>query len=241
MFNIFDGTQHFSFFNFWLLLSALLLQLVTLRYLLRLKSKKNTPMTSNRVVLDSCALIDGRILSIAETGFLAHTIIVPQRVLHELQLLADTADHYKRSRARFGLDIVKDLQKALPNRVIILEDSLPEAMPTDTAITEIALQQNAVLCTIDYNLNKVATIKKVTVLNVNELAHALRPAHLPGETVKIKIVQKGEVRGQGVGYLEEGTMVVVDGAANSIGKIVDASISRMLQTEAGRMVFAKKL
>ncbi|MBL8159407.1 TRAM domain-containing protein [Candidatus Saccharibacteria bacterium] len=190
------------------------------------------------VVIDSCALIDGRIMQIAKAGFLPGTIVIPERVLQELQLLADTADSYKRSRARYGLDTAKALQDALPGRVDIADDGLARNVPVDDAITQLARRRNACLYTTDYNLNKVASLKQVCVLNVNELAGALRPEHLPGETVTVKLVQKGEGRGQGIGYLEEGAMVVVDGGAALLGRTVEVRIDRMLQTEAGRMAFA---
>lgn len=191
------------------------------------------------VVLDTCALIDGRVKELVTTGFIDAQLIIPQRVIDELQYLADHGDAHKRSRARFGLDVVQDIQAIATTDVIILHDNLDRSMETDTALIDIAHKQGAQLYTTDYNLNKVARIKGVNVLNVNELAHALRPLRLPGETIEVKIVQKGASNAQGVGYLEDGTMVVIENTSRRIGQKVIARVDRMLQTEAGKMVFAK--
>lgn len=189
------------------------------------------------IILDTCALIDGRIRDLVNAGFIKQRLGVPQRVVEELQYLADHGDAHKRSRARFGLDVVQALQESAPDQVLIIEGG-DSSMAVDDVLVAFALEYKAALYTTDYNLNKVARIRGVQVLNVNELTHALRPIHLPGEKVTVKIVQKGESHAQGVGYLEDGTMVVVDGAAKRIGTQVTAQVERMLQTEAGRMVFA---
>jgi uncharacterized protein YacL len=197
--------------------------------------------TGRKVVLDSCALIDGRILDIAKAGFTPSQMIIPNFVVKELQLLADGSDSHKRERARFGLDVVQALQDNADCDVIVYKDDSEHSLPTDDRLVIVAKKLSADLCTIDYNLNKVATIEGVRVLNVNELANAIRPVALPGEKKSVKIVQKGSNRDQGVGYLEDGSMVVVEGAARMIGKLVDVEVSRFIQTDAGKMLFARSL
>lgn len=196
-------------------------------------------VSGRKVVLDSCALIDGRILDIAKAGFTPSQMIIPNFVVKELQLLADGNDSHKRERARFGLDVVQALQNSADCDVIVYKDDSKQSLPTDDRLVIVAKKLSADLCTIDYNLNKVATIEGVRVLNVNELANAIRPVALPGEKKHIKIVQKGSNRDQGVGYLEDGSMVVVEGAARMIGKQVDVEVSRFIQTDAGKMLFAR--
>lgn len=190
------------------------------------------------VIVDTCALIDGRIRELARAGFITQRIYVPKRVLEELQYMADHGDAYKRSRARYGLDIARSLQEDIGNDQVEVIGGAEDVREVDDALIELALERNASLYTTDYNLNKVARIRGVKVMNVNELAHALRPVFLPGESVTVKVVQKGESSMQGVGYLEDGTMTVIEGAASRIGTVVNAKVERMLQTEAGKMVFA---
>lgn len=195
---------------------------------------------AKQLVMDTSALIDGRILEIANAGFMPMQLVVPRFIINELQLLADGKDAHKRERARFGLDMVRALQDSAHVQVVITKEDVDPSQPTDDRLVLIAKKLSADLCTIDYNLNKVATIEGVRVLNVNELAQALRPVALPGEQKRVKIVQKGSSKNQGVGYMEDGSMVVVEDAARSIGKTVDIEISRYIQTEAGKMLFAKK-
>jgi rRNA-processing protein FCF1 len=193
-----------------------------------------------RIILDSCALIDGRIVELVKNGFVADQLVIPQFVLNELQLLADGSDSHKRERARFGLDIAHELQDtAFQANVIIERTAFPEIPKTDDKLIQLAKKMEAYLYTTDYNLAKVAAIEAVGVLNVNELSQAIRPIALPGETLKIKIVQKGSNPNQGVGYLDDGTMIVVEGAARYAGKIVDVTVTRMHQTVAGKMVFGQ--
>ncbi|HEX3568303.1 MAG TPA: TRAM domain-containing protein [Candidatus Saccharimonadales bacterium] len=194
-----------------------------------------------RLILDSCGLIDGRIVDLARTGFIADELIIPQFILSELQLLADGNDSHKRERARFGLDIAKQLQDEAAVTVTIDRTVLQDVRATDDKLVALAKKMNASLYTTDFNLNKVAAVEDVRVLNVNELAQNLRPVSLPGETLKIKIVQKGSNPNQGVGYLEDGTMIVVDGAARYINRTVDVTVSRMHQTVAGKMVFGQMM
>lgn len=192
-----------------------------------------------KLVLDSCALIDGRIVEIVDSHFIADELVIPQFIINELQLLADGNDSHKRERARYGLDIAHQLQDSAPNRVTIERTVFPGAPTTDDKLVLLAKKLNAQLYTTDYNLGKVAAVEGVPVLNVNELAQALRPITLPGETLKIKIIQKGSNRDQGVGYLDDGTMIVVDNAARHVGKVVPVTVMRMHQTVAGKMVFGQ--
>ena len=191
------------------------------------------------MIIDSNGLIDGRIAYLAEAGFIPGEIIIPQFVLKELQMLADGRDSHKRQRARFGLDTAKQLQTVNTVNVMINRDTLTNFKEIDDKLVALAKKLEADLYTLDYNLNKVADIEGVRVLNVNELALKLRPRVLPGEIKKIKIIQKGSGRGQGVGYLEDGTMVVVDNGQRLIGKTVTVEIERYHQTDAGKMIFSK--
>lgn len=193
----------------------------------------------HRVILDSCALIDGRIAEIVRTGFVEGELIIPQFILNELQLLADGNDSHKRERARFGLDIAHELQDSAPVRVVIDRTPLVGIEATDDKLVALAKKLNAQLYTTDYNLAKVSAVEGVQVLNVNELSHSLRPITLPGETLNIKIIQKGSSRDQGVGYLDDGTMIVIEGGARYVGREVPISVTRMHQTVAGKMVFGQ--
>lgn len=190
------------------------------------------------LVLDTCGLIDGRIVDIARAGFVPQNIIVPQFIVAELQYLADQGDSHKRERARFGLDVVRELQDLKHIEVTIARDKFPNIDQVDDKLIAIAKRYGAMLYTTDYNLNKVAQIESVLVLNVNELAQALRPHRLPGEKLEIKITQVGQDHTQGVGYLDDGTMVVVERAGRKVGQRVRVEFSRMLQTQAGKMMFA---
>jgi uncharacterized protein YacL len=193
---------------------------------------------SQQIILDTCALIDGRVIEIARTGFISQPIVIPQFVVAEMQFLADHGDSHKRERARFGLDVVRELQELAQTEVSIAREQFEQIKEVDDKLIALAKQTGAMLYTTDYNLNKVARIEGVTVLNVNELAHALRPQYLPGEHIEIKITQVGQEPTQGVGYLEDGTMVVVDQAAKRVGQRVQVECSRILQTQAGKMMFA---
>lgn len=194
-----------------------------------------------KIILDSCALIDGRIVELVRTGFVADELVVPKFILRELQMLADGGDSHKRERARFGLEVAAELQEYSWIKVTIAEQAFPEIKATDDKLMALAKQMHGVLCTTDFNLNKVASVEGVKVLNVNELSQSLRPVALPGERVSIKIVQKGSNHDQGVGYLDDGTMIVVDGAAKHVGNVVEVTTDRMHQTVAGKMVFAHML
>jgi uncharacterized protein YacL len=217
----------------------ILLLLVVIVYKLYGSSLFNASSRSQTVILDSCALIDGRIVELAKAGFVPANLIVPGFILHELQLLADSADAHKRERARYGLDVVRELKDSRHLKVVIDHERMVDHEKIDDKLVALALKRGASLYTTDYNLNKVADIKEVTVLNVNELAGALRPVVLPGEDKKVKILQKGSSADQGVGYLEDGTMIVVEHGARYIGKTISVTVTRMHQTMAGKMIFGE--
>jgi len=192
-----------------------------------------------KIILDSCALIDGRIVQIVSSGFVRSELIIPQFILNELQLLADGSDSHKCERARFGLDIAHQLQDTPNIRVAVDRTVFADTPATDDKLVLLARKLRAQLYTTDYNLAKVAAVEGVKVLNVNELAQNLRPITLPGESLNIKIIQKGSNHGQGVGYLDDGTMIVVDGALRYVGKTIPVTVTRMHQTLAGKMVFGQ--
>jgi rRNA-processing protein FCF1 len=191
------------------------------------------------ILVDTSVLIDGRIIAVAQSGFIGDTLVIPRSVIGELQFLADNADHDKRARARYGLDVVKELQVMKEVNVEILQDGSKAEEGVDERLLNLAKKHGAAVCTIDYNLNKVAVVEGIAVLNVNELAKSLRMAYLPGEKMMLELVQKGQDSHQGVGYLPDGTMVVVEHAYKSIGKAIEIEFIRSLQTAAGKMMFAK--
>jgi len=190
-------------------------------------------------ILDTSVIIDGRIADIAETGFLDGVIVAPQFVLRELQLVADSADSLKRNRGRRGLDILQRLQKIASVQIQIVEDDFPAVREVDLKLIELAKLYEGKIITNDFNLNKVAQLQGVAVLNINELANSLKPIVLPGETMKVFILKEGKEYNQGVAYLDDGTMVVVDNARKMIGKTIDISVTSVLQTTAGKMIFGK--
>ena len=190
-------------------------------------------------ILDTSVIIDGRIADIAETGFLDGVIIIPQFVLRELQLVADSADSLKRNRGRRGLDILQRIQKLTTLDIQILEDDYPHVREVDMKLIEMGKAYDGKIITNDFNLNKVAGLHGVQVLNINELANSLKPIVLPGETMKVFILKEGKEYNQGVAYLDDGTMVVVDNARKMIGKTIDIAVTSVLQTTAGKMIFGK--
>jgi rRNA-processing protein FCF1 len=203
--------------------------------------KNNNVPRSNvpKLLLDTSVLIDGRIVPLVRSGFLTAELVVMRSVIRELQYMADKADHEKRERARFGLDMIQNLQALDNAKVTIYDDGMPGKGGVDEQLITIAKKLGATICTIDYNLNKVAKVESLIVANVNELNHALRPSYLPGEKVMINIVQTGKDRGQGVGYLDDGTMVVVENGKQFIGMTKEVEMVRMFQTEAGKMMFGQ--
>lgn len=190
-------------------------------------------------ILDTSVIIDGRIADIADTGFLDGTLVIPQFVLRELQMVADSADAMKRNRGRRGLDILQRIQK-LPNlHVQIVEEDFPNVREVDMKLIELAKLFDCKVVTNDFNLNKVAQLHGVEVLNINELANALKPIVLPGEIMRVFILKEGKEFNQGVAYLDDGTMVVVDNAKRHISKTVDIAVTSVLQTTAGKMIFGR--
>lgn len=202
--------------------------------------KKYKPMRSGvrKIYVDTSALIDGRILNVARTGFIDGDLIVLKSVLRELQLLADGKDSEKRNRARAGLNNVSELERVIEVNTII-EDDGEEFVKVDEQLLKFAKANKGAILTIDYNLIKVAEAEKIQALNVNDLALAVRTEFLPGEKIKLKITEKGSGKGQGVGHLPDGTMVVVDKASGRIGKEITVEFMRYHETSSGKMVFAK--
>lgn len=190
-------------------------------------------------ILDTSVVIDGRIADIAETGFLDGILVIPQFVLRELQMVADSADSMKRNRGRRGLDVLQRVQKMANLNVQILEDDFPQIREVDLKLIELAKLYDCKIVTNDFNLNKVAQLHGVEVLNINELANALKPIVLPGETMRVFILKEGKEYNQGVAYLDDGTMVVVDNAKRLISKTIDIAVTSVLQTTAGKMIFGR--
>ncbi len=190
-------------------------------------------------ILDTSVIIDGRIADIAETGFLDGTLVIPQFVLRELQLVADSADSMKRNRGRRGLDILQRIQKMGHLNVQIIEDDFPNVRDVDMKLIELGKVYECKVVTNDFNLNKMAQLHGVEVLNINELANALKPIVLPGEVMRVFILKEGKEYNQGVAYLDDGTMVVVDNAKRLISKTIDISVTSVLQTTAGKMIFGR--
>ena len=191
-----------------------------------------------KIYVDTSALIDGRILNIARSGFISDDLIILKSVLLELQLLADSKDTENRARARAGLSIVSELERVVDaNTEILDEDS--KYKKVDEELLRLAKENRGAILTLDYNLIKVAEAEKITTLNINDLALAVRSEFLPGEKIKLKILEKGSNRGQGVGHLNDGTMVVVSNAANKVGKEVNVEFVKFHETSAGKMIFAK--
>ncbi|MDM5227882.1 PIN/TRAM domain-containing protein [Cytobacillus sp. NJ13] len=190
-------------------------------------------------ILDTSVIIDGRIADICQTGFLEGTIVIPQFVLEELQHIADSSDVLKRNRGRRGLDILNRIQKELSINVEIYEGDFEEIQEVDSKLVKLAKLTNGVVVTNDFNLNKVCELQKVAVLNINDLANAVKPVVLPGEEMKVQVIKDGKEQNQGIAYLDDGTMIVVEEGRNYIGKHIDVLVTSVLQTSAGRMIFAK--
>lgn len=191
------------------------------------------------IVVDSSAIIDGRIAEIVESGFLFGTLVVPQFVLDEIQHIADSPDTLRRSRGRRGLEILARMQKDASTPVVVVEDDVPEVAEVDAKLVALAKRYSRAVLTNDYNLNRVAELQGVRVLNINSLANAVKPALLPGEELRVRVIQQGKESGQGVGFLDDGTMIVVEGGARFMDTELDVAVTRVLQTVAGRMIFAQ--
>jgi len=191
------------------------------------------------LLLDTSAIIDGRIAAICRTGFIETPIYIPDFVLEELHTIADSADRLKRVRGRRGLELVNQLQRSRGVDITIFEAAETAAGPVDSKLVHLARDLEANICTTDFNLNKVAQAQGITVLNLNELANALKPSVIPGESLSVRLIRRGEEPRQAVGFLDDGTMVVVEEAENQIGSDVAVEIVRVLQKSSGRLIFGK--
>ncbi|WP_438348946.1 PIN/TRAM domain-containing protein [Paenibacillus sp. FA6] len=190
-------------------------------------------------ILDTSVIIDGRIADICKTGFIEGTIVIPEFVLEELQHIADSSDLLKRNRGRRGLDILNKIQKELDIKVLIYEGDFEEISEVDSKLVKLAKVLKGKVVTNDYNLNKVCELQGVSVLNINDLANAVKPVVLPGEEIMVQVIKDGKEHGQGVAYLDDGTMIVVEGGRDYIGMLMEVLVTSVLQTSAGRMIFAK--
>jgi uncharacterized protein YacL len=190
-------------------------------------------------ILDTSVIIDGRIADVCETGFVEGTLVAPQFVLRELQQVADSSDSLKRNRGRRGLDMLQRIQKMSGVHVQIVETDFPEIREVDLKLIELARRMDGKIVTNDFNLNKVAQLRGVQVLNINELANSLKPVVLPGEVMRVFMLKEGKEAGQGVGYLDDGTMVVVDQGKRALGKTIEVTVTSVLQTTAGKMIFCR--
>ena len=205
-------------------------------------SKKKTSEQEAKLLqklLDTSVIIDGRIADISETGFIEGTLVVPQFVLTELQHIADSSDTLKRTRGRRGLDILKRLQDERQSKVVIVDDDFEDISEVDLKLVRLAKQMEAQILTNDFNLNKVCELHQVKVLNINDLANAVKPVVIPGEDMQVVVIKDGKEHNQGVAYLDDGTMIVVEGGRSYIGQAITVTVTSVLQTSAGRMIFAK--
>jgi uncharacterized protein YacL len=210
--------------------------------ILRRSEDETIPQASSgepRIVVDTSAIIDGRIAEIVESGFIYGTLVIPRFVLDELQHIADSSDTLRRNRGRRGLEILARMQKQPGTPVEIVEDAVPSETEVDAKLVALARTRSRVILTNDFNLNRVAELQGVRVMNINSLANAVKPAVLPGEELRVRVIQEGKEAGQGVGFLDDGTMIVVEGGARHIDKDLDVAVTRVLQTVAGRMIFAQ--
>jgi len=196
---------------------------------------------SRQVLLDTSVIIDGRIADISQTGFIQGTMVIPRFILNELQQIADSSDALRRNRGRRGLEVLNRLQKDSIVPIRITDMDVEDVREVDAKLIVLAQRLRCPIITNDYNLNRVAELQGVTVLNINELANAVRAVLLPGETLKVRIIQEGKELGQGVGYLDDGTMVVVEDGRRDIGRTIEVIVTKVLQTSAGRMIFASPL
>lgn len=205
------------------------------------KDKKHKDSTkSDAKILDTSVIIDGRIFDICQSGFVEGVLVIPTFVLEELRHIADSSDSLKRNRGRRGLDILNKIQNELNIEVQIYEKDFPEIAEVDSKLLKLAQVINGKVLTNDYNLNKVAKFQKVVVLNINELANAVKPVLMPGEEMIVQIIKEGKESGQGIAYLDDGTMIVVEGSRKNIGETKEVVVTSVLQTAAGRMIFAKQ-
>ncbi len=241
---------HFSSEGLWGAIPLLFFAYIGLLFALRVEknpeilqkdipSQETAASPPNSKILDTSVIIDGRIADLAQTGFLEGVCILPLFVLKELQHIADSSDSIKRVRGRRGLDILQRIQKMVEMDVRIVDDDFPLIRDVDSKIVALAKRMSAKVITNDFNLNKVAELQGVPVLNINQLCNALKPVVLPGESMTVFIVKEGKESGQGIAYLDDGTMIVVDEARRWIGKNIDVVVTSVLQTTAGRMIFTR--
>jgi uncharacterized protein YacL len=202
------------------------------------RSRMMSLQSNRQLLLDTSVLIDGRIVEIAKTGFLGGVLLVPRFVLAELHQVADSSDMLRRNRGRRGLTKLTELQRGDNALVKIIEEDIDDIAEVDTKLVALALQLDASIVTNDYNLNKVATAQGVPVLNINALANAVRTVHIPGETFPIHVIQEGRDLGQGVGYLEDGTMVVIENGRSYMDRTINVTVTRLINRDTGRMIFA---
>lgn len=202
------------------------------------KDRTSSPTPVTQILLDTSAIIDGRIADISQTGFVSASLIVPRFVLNELQHIADSPDAMRRNRGRRGLDMLNRLQKDTSVPIEIIDADVEGIAEVDSKLVKMARTLHCPIITNDFNLNRVAELQGVKVLNINELANAVKPVLLPGEDIEIKIMQDGKELGQGVGYLDDGTMIVVEGGRQYMNTTIEVTVTRVLQTVAGRMIFA---
>lgn len=202
-------------------------------------TKKNHPVSAMPKILDTSVIIDGRILDIIKIDFIEGDLIVPEFVLEELQHIADSPDDLKRERGRRGLDIINEIKESPQASLKITDKDYKDIKEVDSKLLKMATELNAKIFTNDYNLNKVAEVQGITVLNINDLTNALKPIVIPGEYLRVDVIKEGKGRDQGVGYLSDGTMVVVEDGLEYIGKTIDATVTSVLQTSAGKMIFVK--
>jgi len=191
------------------------------------------------ILLDTSTIIDGRITDISRTGFIRETLLVPNFILSELQYIADSSDPLRRNRGRRGLDVLNMLQNDSPIPIRITDMDVSEVREADSKLVALARHLSCPIMTNDYNLNRVAEIQGVTILNINDLANAVKAAYLPGEELMVKVIQEGREAGQGVGYLDDGTMIVVEDGRHHINQRMTVIVTKVLQTSAGRMIFAR--
>lgn len=211
----------------------------TKRFLELLHLRDRETHQEGEIFVDTSCLIDGRIEEIVTSGFIGGRLLVPRFVLDELQQIAGSTDDIRRIKGKRGIEALTNLRKNKAVKVEVIEEGLSVREKVDTKLVKMAKIRKAKILTLDYNLNQVASLSDVKVLNINELAHALRPALVPGEALQIKVIQKGKEKGQGVGFLPDGTMIVVEGGQNMVGDTVDVEVERVFQTVAGKMIFTK--
>lgn len=213
--------------------------LIMRRFFHKLDITSTAMPQSQEIILDSSVLIDGRLHEVIAAGFISGTLIVPDFILRELQRISDSKDGLRREKGRRGLDIINDLRNDNRIKIELMETSGHSNLDVDSRLLDLAKKRKAKIMTLDYNLNKVASLQEISILNLNELALSLKPILLPGESTSVKIIQKGKERNQGIGYLQDGTMIVVEGGDKYVGREIECEVNHIYQTMAGKMIFVK--